>query len=462
VSRRLILGYLGLTLFVLVALEVPLGIQNSRTERHNLETEVEHDATNLASIAQSAVQTGSKAQLRAVGSIAYRYSQSTGGRVLVVGPNGIALVDTNPTGNGRETFASRPEIEAALHGRVAQGVRHSSTLHENLLYVAVPVAAGGVVDGAVRITYPTSAVDARITRYWLILLAIAAVVLALAVTAGTRLATFVIHPLRELERAAAEVGNGDLETRAPENYGPPEVRSLAVVFNRTVGRLDQLLRAQSEFVTDASHQLRTPLTALRLRLENLEHDLPQARRGDIEGSLAEVERLARLVDGLLVLARLDANAGLAGHVELSSIVADRLAAWTPRARDLDVQLVANTASGGTVRASEEGLRQVLDNLIENALEASPVGGVVTVTAKDNELRIRDHGPGLTSEQRERAFDRFWRARSGPGSGLGLAIVRRLVEVDGGEVELLVPAPNAGLEAVVRLARPNAARAEHAG
>src|SRR5476649_1981087 len=103
--------------------------------------------------------------------------------------DGVAVVDTAPAGAARETFASRPEIAAALRGRIAQGVRYSATLHKHLLYVAVPIAAGGVVHGAVRITYPTSAVDARVTRYWLILLAIAAVVLALATVAGLRLSS---------------------------------------------------------------------------------------------------------------------------------------------------------------------------------------------------------------------------------------------------------------------------------
>ena len=107
-----------------------------------------------------------------------------------------------------------------------------------------------------------------------------------------------------------------------------------------------------------------------------------------------------------------------------------------------------------MRASEEGLRQVLDNLIENALEASPAGSTVTMVATGGELRVRDEGPGLSPEQREHAFDRFWRARAGAGSGLGLSIVRRLVEVDGGEVELQ-PAPSGGLEVVVRLKRAEA-------
>jgi signal transduction histidine kinase len=449
VTRRLVLGYLGLTLFVLLVLEVPLGIQNSRTERGNLEAKVQHDATNLASIAQDALETGSKAQLKAVAALAYRYSSTTGGRVLVVARNGVAVVDTRPTGTAREGFVSRPEIAAALRGRVAQGVRHSATLHQNLLYVAVPVAASGVVHGAVRITYPTSAVEARITRYWLILLAIAVVVLTLAAAVGTAIAGFVIRPLRSLERAAAAVGDGDLDVRAPEDDGPREVRSLAAAFNGTVMRLEQLLRSQNEFVADASHQLRTPLTALRLRLENLERGLGEPQRRDLESSLEEVERLARLVDALLVLARADTAGGQAGPVDLRDLVSERVGVWSPRADDLGVRLVDEGAHGGTVEASRDGLRQVVDNLVENALEASPAGSTVTVSAGGGELRVRDEGPGLSAEQRERAFDRFWRARAGDGSGLGLAIVRRLVEADGGDVKL-VPAPGHGLVAVVRL------------
>ncbi len=122
VTRRLVLGYLGLTLFVLLALEVPLGIQNSRTERGNLEAKVQHDATNLASIAQDALETGSKAQLTAVAAIAYRYSSTTGGRVLVVGRNGVAVVDTRPDRDraGGVRLAARDIRGAARTGRAGR------------------------------------------------------------------------------------------------------------------------------------------------------------------------------------------------------------------------------------------------------------------------------------------------------------------------------------------------------
>jgi signal transduction histidine kinase len=438
-------GYLGLTLFVLVALEVPLGLQNQRTERSNLEQKVEHDATALASVAEDGVQTRSPPQLLAAARFAYDYAASSGARVVIVDRRGLALVDTSTRVAGAESFASRPEIVKALRGEVAYGTRHSNTLHTNLLYVAVPIASGGTVHGAVRVTFGTSAVDARIVRYWLMLAAIAAVVLAGAALVGVRLARFVTGPLRGLERAAAAVGAGDLDVRAAELEGPPEVRSLARVFNETVTKLEQLLRSQSEFVADASHELRTPLTALRLRLEN----------GDVDNALPEVERLGDLVEGLLALARADAGGEPTAVIDAGAVARERADHWRALADERGITLAARAGDGAAfVHAAPERLVQVVDNLLANALDAAPHGSAVTVTVQAVrpwvELRVRDEGPGLTAEERARAFDRFWRGRrGGGGSGLGLAIVRRLVEADGGEVEL-VEASGGGLEAVVRL------------
>jgi signal transduction histidine kinase len=321
-------------------------------------------------------------------------------------------------------------------------------LGERLLYVGVPIASGGKVHGAVRITYPFSAVDARIRRYWLILALIGVVVLGGAAVVGLGLARFVTRPLRSLEEAAAAVGEGHLEARAPEREGPPEVRSLAARFNETVAKLSRLLRSQGEFVADASHELRTPLTALRLRLESL----PPSR--DRDAALHEADRLRDLVDGLLTLARADAGAEGSVRVDAAALMRERVDVWLPLADEHRVALHADLEGPLPVRAAPGRLTQVLDNLIANALEASPEGGTVTMSARTSspwvELHLRDDGPGLTQEQRERAFDRFWRAGSGGGgSGLGLAIVKRLVTADQGEVELR-EASSGGVDAVVRL------------
>jgi signal transduction histidine kinase len=458
VSKRLLATYVTLTIVVLAALEIPLGIQYGRSERRDLTNGIKTDALVMATFAEDPLERGRSAPSVQLTSVARRYAQHPGGRVVVVNKRAVSILDTG-TPSGR-SFASRPEFARALakHPTIATGTRHSNTLGTDLIYVAVPITSprGGVV-GALRITYPTSALDSRVNRYWLLLAAIGGVVLAAATVVGLRFARTLARPLSALERAAAAVGSGDLTARAPAGSGPPEVRAVAARFNETVERLDGLLHSQQEFVADASHQLRTPLTALRLRLENLERDLAKDARPDLEAALAEVERLARLVDGLLVLARADAAQPATEPVDLATVVDARLDSWSLQASERDVELQAEVPAGLRGLASPGALEQVLDNLLSNALAVSPPGSTIRVegsAAGDSvEFRVSDEGPGMGAEQRARAFDRFWRAGPpGAGTGLGLAVVQRLVTADGGTIELR-DGPHGGLEAVIALRAP---------
>ncbi|MGD0274255.1 MAG: ATP-binding protein [Gaiellaceae bacterium] len=442
-TKRLLLTYLGLAVLVLAVLEVPLGIVNGRNERNDLVTRVERDASFLASFAEDALEN--KTQPRALGVAASEYSSHSGARVVIVNLEGVAIIDTDPPVGGPRTFATRPEIIAALHGKVKTGTRYSKTLHENLLYVAVPASSGVKVTGAVRITYSTAQVDARIRRYWLMLLAIGGIVLVAAALAGLRFARWVSAPLGRLENVAADAGAGDLGVRAAEE-GPPEVRSLAATFNHMIGELEQLVRSQEEFVADASHQLRTPLTALRLRLENIGAEVAESGRADLERALEEVERLSRLVDGLLALAR--AEVSPPERVDLAALVAERTEAWSALTEERRVRLEISVQ--GTALVGRDRLGQALENLLANALAVSPEGSAITISGSEGELHVLDQGPGMTAEERERAFDRFWRGgKAGAGSGLGLPIVKRLIETDGGTVELR-EAPGGGLDAVIHL------------
>ncbi|MDP1803775.1 MAG: HAMP domain-containing sensor histidine kinase, partial [Acidimicrobiales bacterium] len=317
--------------------------------------------------------------------------------------------------------------------------------------------------GAVRVTFPTSAVDARVRRNWLTLGAIGGLTLAAAAVAGLALGRWASRPLRDLERATTALGRGDLAARSPVGAGPPEVRRLAAAVNETADRLQELMGAQEAFVADASHQLRTPLTSLRLRLELLEQALAGGGQSTeatgVAASLREVARLSRLVDGLLALARVErsASSATAEVVDLRSALEDRAEAWSAVAADEDASIVVE-ADLVRARATPDRLAQVLDNLIANAVEASPAGGVVVLRAflgpGGVELHVADQGPGLPEEAREHAFDRFWSGREGGGrlggSGLGLAIVRKLVEADGGTVELRAR-PAGGIDATVVLA-----------
>jgi len=456
-TRRLLAGYLSLTAFLLLVLAVPLGMSFASAERRHLVDDVRHDALVLAMTAQEKLHDGKAGDLAG---LADEYRRRTDGRVTIVDASGNVLADSDPLVPGPRNFDSRPEIAAALRNQESSGVRHSNTLGHDLVYVAIPLTGEGKVEGAVRITYPSSFVDARILRRWLSLAGVALFALGVTFIVVVQLTRSVVRPLRQLQATASRLGQGDLSARAAVPAGPPEARTLAQVFNASAVKLERLVGAQRVFVADASHQLRTPLAALRLRLENLEADVPPAAREDLDGAIAEVWRLSRLVDGLLTVARAERGEAAQRPLELRAIVAERHAAWAALADEHTVRLQAWVQAPLAVLATPGHLEQVLDNLIANALEASPPGGTITVDGRRAgaaaELRVVDQGPGMSDEQRARAFDRFWREPStrSSGSGLGLAIVRRLVTADGGTIELR-PAPGHGLDAVVRLqlARP---------
>ena len=249
-TRRLLASYLALTIVVLVALEVPLAVVNARNEQQDLTAKVERDAFAAASLAEDTLQAGGTSPHLV--RIVRRYQAQTGGRVVIVDRHGRSIADSHPTVATETSFASRPEVAAALRGNTASGIRTSATLDTKLLYVAVPVASGGKIFGAVRITYPTSALDHRINRYRLALVAVALIVLAVAAFVGLLLSRSIAKPLRRLESVAALVGGGELTARASETDGPSDVRSLAREFNRTTAKLEALLKSQEQFVADAS------------------------------------------------------------------------------------------------------------------------------------------------------------------------------------------------------------------
>jgi two-component system OmpR family sensor kinase len=327
--------------------------------------------------------------------------------------------------------------------------------------VAVPVASAGTVYGAVRVTVSTDEVDARVRGYWLRLAGVAAVSLAAAGIVAAVLSRSVSNPLRRLERTAAAMAAGDLTARVGSEAGPPVVRRLADTFDEMASRMEDLVASQDAFVADASHQLRSPLGALRLRIENLGAEASADAQDDVQGALQEIGRLSRLVDGLLALARADREAGVPPDrsVDIVSLLRQREAVWMPLADEQGVSIRVEPAEEeAAVHAfvTPDRFEQVVDNLLANALDVSPRGSAVVVSAVPDQsevvVRVVDEGPGMTVDDRVRAFDRFWSGRGSRalgGSGLGLSIVRKLVTADGGAIAL-EEAPGGGLAVVLRL------------
>jgi signal transduction histidine kinase len=458
VTRRLLGTYLLLTLVVLIALELPLALGYRDHQMDQLKSGIERDAFVLSSFVADSILGGTPVDYATV---VTNYTAETDGRVVIVDSAGDVLADSEPTVSGQRNFASRPEIADALNRQIASGTRFSTTLGTGLLYVAVPISVGDKVLGAVRVSYSTDQINAKVRRYWLVLLGAALITLLLAAALGVLLARWVTRPIANLRNAALKIGEGDLSARADPTRGPPEIQDLAAAFNSTAIRLEELVTAQEQFVSDASHQLRTPLTALRLRLEMLELDADDATNEDLEGARKEVQRMSRMVDGLLALARAERTQGSRPEqLDLGSVIQERAAAWQPLATEREVQILAD-GGGLKARCTTDMLSQVLDNLIANALEVAPPGSTLTLCAETElsengpivAVHVVDEGPGLSDQQRERAFDRFWRATNERGdlggSGLGLAIVQKLVESEGGKAELRT-AEGGGLDAVLLL------------
>ncbi|MFJ9377678.1 ATP-binding protein [Streptomyces sp. NPDC101455] len=413
--RQLIVSYVLLVAVALTAFTVPVAFTLTAQLRGDTEQSVEREAKTMALLL-----SGDAASRAALDRMVVAYAQETPGTAEVL-PASLAKTATH-WGDG--------ELE-----------------------VTAPAKRDGRTVGAVRITYPTSDLTRRLWQIWGFRAILALAVLAVAAGLGAIVARRLTRPLRQLNDMASKFSDGDLTARSPVT-GPHETQTLARTLNQAGERLDTLIASQRIFVADASHQLRTPLTALRLSLDNIADGVDdEFVREDVEQATAEVVRMSRLVNGLLVLARAEAKVTAAEPLPLREIVAERLSVWRPAAdeRGVDIALRGSVADGRPlVLASPGHLEQVLDNVLSNALEVSPDGATITVRSElrgdEVELTVADEGPGMSDPDKSRAFDRFWRGQGltgRTGSGLGLAVVRQLVTDDGGTVTLR-DAPGGGL------------------
>lgn len=452
--KRLVLSYLSVAAVVLLALEIPFAILTYRHERDLLASQATQQATGIAVVVAQDVADGRQASL---GDLVRRYHTEAGGEVLVVTRAGLAAADSDVDGAG-DVARLRPQIAGVREGRAV-----SAWIEEEgqpVVVAGVPVHAedldnnGPGAAGAVLLSLPADVTYDRIHALWIALGGFAIVILALTGLLGARIAAGLTRPLAKLERAVSRLGDGHLSERAtPE--GPGEVRALARAFNSMAERIEDLVSAQSRFVADASHQLRSPLTALRLRLENLESDVDGAAEESLGAAEREVQRLSRLVDGLLTLSRAEGDRPDRDAVDVAAVVEERVQVWEPLAteRGVDIRLSESALDDPVLPLIPGDLDQIIDNLLANSLDATPEGGAIGVELRETstglDVVIVDQGPGMSDEARARAFDRFWQG-GGPrtgGSGLGLAIVLQLAHRNGAEVELRPARARAGTASV---------------
>lgn len=463
-KNRLLAVMVGLVVIVLIAHDVPLSAYLAQIERDRLTTTIQRDAFTIGGRVTPLMGLMGTIRTREISTVLNDYGRRNDGTVVVVDDKGYLAASNDPTKSVGDDYVGRPEIAAALLGTPTSGLRSSTTLGGELVYVAVPVLSGTDVLGVVRITYPKSVADARVNEYLRGILLTAAISVAMAVIVALLFARFVTRPLDDLRRTTEKFSEGDLDAIAQES-GPPETRKLASSFNVMARRLVRMIDQQRSFASDASHQLRTPLTALRLRVEqasDLVESDPREARNHLDEALSETERLSRLVEQLLQIARAEGTTLLLEDLEISELMTERVEQWSSFAEELGVSLIADVTAPAYGRGSAMALGEILDNYLDNALEVSPIGSTVRVTADVRndivEIVVRDEGPGLSDVQRLRAFDRFWRGDAHSnrhfGSGLGLAIVSQLANASNFYVELR-KSPQGGIDAVVRVPRASA-------
>jgi signal transduction histidine kinase len=452
VYRRLLLTYVSLLTSVLFALEIPLAATIASRDTQHVFIDRLNDTARYASIAEEAVRSGRPVPLEAE---LERYDQTYEIQAFAVDRDGQVIAQSRAF-----IDMEQPDVRARLGAALAGGRQTGRVIwpwSDAPLVVAEPVDLGGEVLGAVVTISPTDRLRARTGRGWAVLAAIGLLTLALSWLAAVPVTRWVLRPVHDLDEAAHGITAGDLQARVSGATGPIELQRLAQSFNVMADTVSESLERQRAFVAQASHQLRNPLTALQLRVENLGEFVGAAGEDELHIAMEEAARLARILDALLALARAESGQVELEAVDTAQAILDRVAAWRPVAERRSGR-VAAVADGPAYAVCQAGaLDQVLDALVDNALKFGPPGVTVTLSATQNadgtvEVHVRDDGPGLADDERQQATARFWRGRADQnieGSGLGLSVVAALLKASGGALDLLPNTPR-GLDARVTL------------
>lgn len=397
--RRLIQSTLAVVLVVIAVFGVSLVIVETRTIGNSAQERVESEALRLASIVDSRILASEKVDAEAL---------------------------RNPVSKDQYAVIRRPGLPPIEIGTRPRGdVIHSTQTGEE--------------GETVTVQEPRSAVTREVGRTLLIIGLVALLAVVAAVLLAVRQANRLASPLTDLAETAERLGSGDPRPRH-KRYGVPELDRVADVLDSSAERIGRMLTAERRLAADASHQLRTPLTALSMRLEEITlTDDPDTVKEEANVALTQVERLTDVVERLLTNAR-DPRTGSAVTFDLDEVIQQQLAEWRPAYRSAGRAVVSSGKRHLQAVGTPGAVAQVLAALIENSLMHG--GGTVAlrtrVTGNQAVVEVTDEGPGVPADLGARIFERTISGRN--STGIGLAVARDLAEADGGRLELLQAQP----------------------
>lgn len=403
--RRLIQSTLAVVLVVVAVFGVSLVIVESRTIENSAQESVQSEAVRLVSVVESRLVADEKVTPETMGTTV------TGNRYVRIDVPGRKPIELGHKPPGKVIKGS----QTGGHGeRVTVEEAHSTVRDE-------------------------------VGRTLLIIAAVALLAVAAAAILAVRQAHRVAAPLTDLAETAERLGSGDPRPRH-RRYGVPELDRVADVLDGSADRIGRMLTAERRLAADASHQLRTPLTALSMRLEEIiataDHDDPEERalvKEEATIALAQVERLTDVVQRLLTNSR-DPRSGSAVAFDLDEVVKQQTEEWKPAYRSAGRALVRSGKTGLRAVGTPGAVAQVVATLVENSLMhgTGRVALRTRVTGNQAVVEVTDEGPGVDPELGSRVFERTVSGRN--STGLGLAVARDLAEADGGRLELLQQHP----------------------
>lgn len=465
-ANQLLITYLLIITIALVVVSFWAYVTIKRESITDLRNSLEVEAVNLALEIDNDLQLDSPASRERIQRAVDRRATRLGVSITAVDRNGHVLADSGPVGE----FAPRPrdetektenllnesEIADALAGVMATSKRSSPTTNTNWLYVANPIRSAGVTSGVIRVGVPLTEVEQRLAKDLIVFLEIILGTGVVTVMISLWLAERVNRPVKEMSKMAKDIAiSGDITSYLPVRR-TDEIGELSLAFNQMIGRLQEQERMRQEFISNASHELKTPVMAIGSVVEALlagAADDPALLKQFLASLEKLVDRQDRLIRDLLDISKLDSAdpTDWSDNVNIKQVLAEAVEQVRPQAEKksqtfrVPADLETGERSGARVRGSGIQLQRALINLLTNAVNYTPEGGTVSVSLKETDngrvqIAVKDTGAGISPDDIPHIFERFYRgdksrAREAGGSGLGLAITREIVARHHGTVEV---------------------------
>ena len=465
-QARLLATYLALVGLSVAGLILFVGFRLQRAALDQAQRELEMQSDIIANALREPLEYRATTG-RPLDNLLRSYAQSAGVQVTLADANRRPLVSSDdPPGKAdghKDDNHKDDDDHKSDKAQSGDPVSIAPGERGGRLFVGSPISGdNGQPIGYVQVSVPTEPIYAEMRQTWLSLLALGGGVVLLTTLASLTLARQIARPIESLTTVSDALAAGDLSRRV-EPAGADEIARLGRAFNQMADQVTDMLSRQQAFSANAAHELRSPLTALRLRIEMLqtyvptEDDLTRRYLAQMDG---EVQRLQHLVDNLLALAAVDeAAAPPRAPLDLAPLLYDTADSLHPLAQTADVTLTVDVPPHlPPVTANAEQMRMVVWNLLENGVKYTPPGGTVTLSAAASDatvdISVADTGIGIPADALPHIFERFYRvdkarSRRAGGAGLGLALAHDIVAAHGGSVGV-ESAPGQGSRFTVRL------------